>query len=267
MPRKKTDTTVIQERDHHLLRELSVMRVIDREQAKIICGFGSISRVNRRLLALTQAKLLKRIFMGGPAWKKSFYFLSSLGAKLVGTDHVLRRRNNEFVTSDYFLPHQLAINSVYCAAKYRPHPPEGISVIRHDSFYLPIDAHRSLIPDRYLEFSIPEGTLPAFLEVDLGNESLRTWRSKVEKYLRYAISHDFERTFGHPAFRVLAVTNSEGRTRALRRATLEVTNKLFWFTTLDAIRWSGFWSRIWLRPGAREGEPLPLVSSVADRRT
>ncbi len=42
---------VLQERDRHLLRELSVMRVIDREQAKIVAGFRSITRVNRRSLS------------------------------------------------------------------------------------------------------------------------------------------------------------------------------------------------------------------------
>lgn len=41
--------TVIQERDQHLLRELDVMRVIDREQAKEVAGFGSTTRANASL--------------------------------------------------------------------------------------------------------------------------------------------------------------------------------------------------------------------------
>jgi hypothetical protein len=33
------DRIILQERDLHLLRELSAMRVVDREQAKIVAGF------------------------------------------------------------------------------------------------------------------------------------------------------------------------------------------------------------------------------------
>ena len=76
---------VIQDRDRHLLRELSVMRVIDREQAKHVAGFGSTTRANCRLLALSRAGLLRRMFLGtvGGA-RKALYSLSAEGAKLVG---------------------------------------------------------------------------------------------------------------------------------------------------------------------------------------
>ena len=51
---------VLQARDRKLLQELALMRVIDREQAKTIAGFGSTTRVNARLLALVRAGLLRR---------------------------------------------------------------------------------------------------------------------------------------------------------------------------------------------------------------
>jgi FlaA1/EpsC-like NDP-sugar epimerase len=40
------------------------MRVVDREQAKIVAAFGSTTRANARLLALTRAGLLRRFFLG-----------------------------------------------------------------------------------------------------------------------------------------------------------------------------------------------------------
>src|ERR1039458_886835 len=55
---------VLQARDWQLLQELAVMRVVDREQAKIVAGFGSTTRANVRLLALTRAGLLRRFFLG-----------------------------------------------------------------------------------------------------------------------------------------------------------------------------------------------------------
>ena len=55
---------MVQPRDRKLFEELAVMRVIDREQAKIVAGFGSTTRANARLLALTRAGLLRRFFLG-----------------------------------------------------------------------------------------------------------------------------------------------------------------------------------------------------------
>src|ERR1041385_4615248 len=76
---------VLQPRDRHLLEELAIMRVADREQAKTVAGFGSTTRVNARLLRLTQAGLLKRFFMGTTAGgAKALYALSLKGARAVG---------------------------------------------------------------------------------------------------------------------------------------------------------------------------------------
>src|SRR6266487_1550579 len=61
---------VVQPRDRKLLEELAVMRVVDREQAKIVAGFGSTTRANTRLLALTRAGLLRRFFLSS---RKSLY--------------------------------------------------------------------------------------------------------------------------------------------------------------------------------------------------
>jgi hypothetical protein len=45
---------VLQERDLRLLESLEVMRVINREQAKVIAGFHSTRRANDRLLTLAR---------------------------------------------------------------------------------------------------------------------------------------------------------------------------------------------------------------------
>src|SRR5579863_3232566 len=89
--------TILQDRDRHLLRELAVMRVIDREQAKCVAGFGSTTRANDRLLGLTRAGLLRRFFLGTKAGgKKAIYALSPNGAKLVDVPlRRPRRKQNE----------------------------------------------------------------------------------------------------------------------------------------------------------------------------
>jgi hypothetical protein len=74
------DRIILQERDLHLFRELAVMRVVDREQAKIVAGFASTSRANARLLALIRAGMLRRFFLGSGGGRKALYVLSPKGA-------------------------------------------------------------------------------------------------------------------------------------------------------------------------------------------
>jgi hypothetical protein len=226
------------------------MRVIDREQAKLVGGFHSLRRVNRRLLALTRAGLLKRFFMGTVAGgKRALYSLSPLSAKLVQVPcRGPRRRKDEAVTVDFFVHHQLCINEIYCVLKYQTIPLSTIQLGCWKNFTSPIDAKRSLKPDGYFEIHSGQDTLASsFLEMDLGHENLVVWRTKVQKYLDYAVSGDFERTFHQRQFRVLVVTDSERRREVLRRATLSVTEKIFWFSTIDSIHRNGFWSRTWFR--------------------
>src|SRR6266481_6326514 len=103
---------VIQERDRHLLKELATLRIIDREQAKIVGAFASTTRVNTRLLALTRAGLLRRFFLGaGEGSKKAVYSLSPKGATLIGaTPRGPRWPNDALLIADFFVLHQLAIN-------------------------------------------------------------------------------------------------------------------------------------------------------------
>src|SRR5260221_4562733 len=94
MPGANADI-IIQERDRDLLKKLSTFRVVDREQAKIIGGFNSTTRVNTRLLALTRARLLRRFFLSvNEANKKAVYSLSPQGASLVGATAYEARRAN-----------------------------------------------------------------------------------------------------------------------------------------------------------------------------
>lgn len=84
--RSRRTGAVIQKRDRHLLHELGTMRVIDREQGQTVMGFASIRRTNRRLLKLTHAGLLRRIFIPNPPiGQKALYTLSPNGAALTGS--------------------------------------------------------------------------------------------------------------------------------------------------------------------------------------
>src|SRR5438046_462421 len=122
-------------------------------------------------------------------------------------------------------------------------------------FNKPLDSGTRLIPDGYFEIRTPQKMLCAFLEVDLGNEGLSVWKRKVESYLQYAISGEFEKQFGQLQFRVLVIANTARRMRSLHAATLSLTDKIFWFSTFDSIAQTGFWSPVWVR--GRNGERQP----------
>ena len=255
---QKSRGMVIQERDRHLLRELSVMRVIDRELAKVVAGFGSTTRANARLLTLTRAGLLHRFFQGTIAGgAKALYTLSEKGARLVGVSASgPRRREDQSVVADFFIQHQLGINEVYHALKYPNPVPEGIAFKRWMTFPKRPAPGARLIPDGYVELETPSGIMAAFLEVDLGHERLRVWRDKVRNYLDLAVTGNFEREFQQSRFRVLVVADSERRLQAIQEAVLAVTDKIFWFATFESIRREGVFAPVWRRPKSDTRQPL-----------
>ena len=237
---------VVQQRDLRLNRELAVMGVVDREQAKIVAGFGSTTRANARLLALTRAGLLRRFFLGS---RKSLYSLSEKGAQLADVPlRGPRRKQNETLVADFFIEHQLAINNIYCALKFGAIPVVGVRFRRWIAFHEPITKNVRLIPDGYFELETQRETLAAFLEVDLGHERGAVWEEKAKNYLQLARSGDFEKLFGTNRLRVLVLANSERRLHSLRKKVRAVTQEMFWFATLGAVRNQGFFAPVWYRP-------------------
>jgi len=248
---------VIQERDRRLLSELAVMRVVDREQARIAGGFNSTTRINTRLLALNRAGLLRRFFLGGAgSGRKALYALSARGAAEVSVPmRGPKRRNDEVLVADYFVSHQLGINSLYCELKYGALP-APVTFERWVSFSEPLSGNLRLIPDAYFEFRTPADTMAAFLEVDLGHERLAVWKEKIKKYLELALSGDCELWFGQSRFRVLVVANSERRLHSIRKVVRASTQKIFRFTTFESIEAKSFFGPVWHRPEGDEKQAL-----------
>lgn len=244
---------VIQERDRILLRELSVMRVIDREQAKVAGRFGSTTRVNTRLLALTRHQFLRRYFLGTSAGgTKALYALSRKGAQLIGVPlRGPQRPKDETRPVDFFVEHQLAVNAVYCALKFGTLP-DGVTFHRFLSFSQPITPAIRLIPDGYVELITPSGTFAAFLEVDLGHERGPIWEKKCEKYLQFAVRNADERAAIHRPFRVLVILPTERRLQSIRRMVARITPKVFWFGSQEYINREGLFGSVWLRPTGEE---------------
>jgi hypothetical protein len=243
----KDHRMVVQPRDIAFLRELSILLVVDRDQAMVAGGFRSVTRINTRLLALYRAGLVRRFFLGSGGGCKALYALSAKGAQLIGVPlRGPRRRQDQMLIADFFVQHQLAINEVYCALKFKPI--QGASFHRWIPFHEPLVGGLSLIPDGYVEFSTPAGIDASFLEVDLGHESLTVWKEKTRHYLQLALSGEFQKRIRQDRFRVIVLANSERRLHSIRTAVAATTEKIFWFATLDAIRNDKFFASVWFRP-------------------
>jgi hypothetical protein len=239
---KQQRVVVLQDRDRHLLEELGVMRIIDRDQAKVVAGFRSTRRVNDRLLTLTRAGLLKRIPLGSS--EQTAYALSGTSLQPSST-----------IPAVLFVRHQLAINAVYLLVKYRALP-LGVRLLRWMRFDQPVSKTLPLIPDGYFEIESSAQVRPMFLEVDLGTEALPVWQKKTQLYLQLALSGEFTKIIGQSQFRVLAIANTERRMQNIRSTVAKSTDKIFWFTSQETIQRDGFWSAVWLRPQGDQRQSL-----------
>lgn len=251
---------MLQPRDLHLMRELAVMRVADREQAKVVAGFGSTTRVNARLLMLTRAGLLRRFFLGSGGGRKALYALSPKGALAAEVPaRGPRRPQDALLVADYFVGHQLAVNGIYCALKYGVIPLPQVTFRRWLDFQEPVVSGIGLIPDGYVEFTTPGGVAACFLEVDLGHESQTVLKGKAEHYLQLAVTGRYRERFGHERFRVLVVANSERRLHSIRKTVAQITQKIFWFATLKSVG-NGFFAPVWFRP--TDSQPTTLIETT-----
>ena len=246
---------VVQARDFTVLHELATMRVADREQLKVAAGFNSTTRVNTRLLALARAGLLRRFFLGSGGGRKALYALASKGAQMIQAPcRGPRRPQNATLVADFFIEHQLRVNDLYCALKFGATP--GVRFVNWVAFHEPLMPNLRLIPDGYVEISTTDGIDGSFIEVDLGHEGLPIWKDKARNYLQLALSGEYERFFRHPRFRVLVLLNSERRLQSVRGAVAEITEKVFWFATLDAAKGEKFFAPVWQRPAGKTYQPL-----------
>ena len=236
MTGSKKTTTVLQERDLRLFEALEAMRLVDREQAKVVAGFQSTRRANNRLLQLTQAGFLKRAFVGS---RQAVYWLPDDSLQRGG-----KGKEHPHEPAALFLRHRLEINRLHLLVRYQriPIPPWRFLVWR--SFRQSLSQTVPLIPDGYFELGSSQDVRPMFVEVDLGTEAVPILARKARLYLELATSGEFAKLFGRPQFRVLVITTSVDRLLNIRAAIARQTDKVFWFTTLAVVKQERFWGAV-----------------------
>ncbi|HZR18559.1 MAG TPA: replication-relaxation family protein [Verrucomicrobiae bacterium] len=237
----KRTTIVLQERDLRLLEALQSMRVINREQAKVVAGFHSTRRANDRLLMLSRAGFLKRAFIGS---REAVYWLPGKAVE----ERSQKAGGSGAEPAALFLKHRLEINRVNLLVQYCGIPVRGWWFGSWRAFQQPLSPTLPLIPDGYFELGSAAGFRPIFLEVDLGTEAVPVIAKKVNLYLQLGASGEFGQLFNRSQFRVLVITTGQRRLENLRAAVAKRTDKIFWLGTLDLLSPEKFWSTCWLRP-------------------
>ncbi len=147
-----------------------------------------------------------------------------------------------------FLKHQLEINRVHLLVQYSSIPLRGWWFVHWQGFQKTLSATVPLIPDGYFELGSQQAFRPVFVEVDLGTEAVPIVLKKASLYLTLAASGEFSKLFNRSQFRVLVITTSERRLQNLRAPIAKLTDKIFWFATLDVLSPEKFWAVSWLRP-------------------
>lgn len=248
---------VLQPRDVRLLRELHALRVARREDAAIVGAFGSVTRVNTRLLALARAGYLRRIAAGTErGGRRYLYVVTRQGAAAAGVGYVpVPLKARALVAGQPSFEHQLRLNALYLRVAHAP-PAGAPDLIHWRTFAAPIAPGLPLVPDAYFELAAPQGPLGVFLEIDQGTESHRVWRGKVRAYLQLAASGAFTARFGRDRFRVAVVVPSLRRVRTLQRTIAAATTKVFWLATQDAASGADPWGRAWYRPTVPDPQPF-----------
>ncbi len=243
----RTPRLILQPRDVRLINALSELRCVDREQASRIAPFHSPSRAKTRLLALVRSGHLVHDFVGTiNGGRKAVYFLA--GSRKPRQQPLLAS-----VETERFIEHQLWLNEVYLSMSET----ERATRVRWERPTAAIPGRGGIIPDAFVELTIDAKRLGAFIEVDLGTESMPVWQRKVEGYLRLARSGFVQEHYGFPSFRVLVAAKTEDRIWAIRALIARSTDKVFWLADIKSIQRDGFWSPIWLRPTGGQKQPLP----------
>ena len=247
-----SNNLILQPRDLLLLRALSELRILTRDQTAALSGFHSTTRVNVRLSKLRHARLIQRYFVAGATGSRcSVYALTRRGAQTVQLPfQPLKWSADSVVLGNAFAAHQLALNDVRIAMSE-----SGQMLALWKTLDEPISPAAKLVPDALIERKIDDMWRSMFLEVDLGTETLPTWTMKTRHYLHFATGGDYRKIIQADRFGVLVATDSEARLRLLRTHIAKLTPKLFWFTTLNIIKQQGFWSPIWLRPEGDQQTP------------
>lgn len=248
---------ILQERDKELFVALYHYSFLTNEQIKALLNFGCLTRVNWRLRKLYDNNYLSRAYLSNPCGQaKIAHFIGPeaipIIAERIKLDPLIikqaRKRLRKAKASA--ISHCLLVNKVRLtfelACRNKP------EIIIGEWKRVALKAESVFYPDAYFSYQHNGKRYNFFLEVDGSIRSSKAFRDRLQNYLKYGTEGYFSRQFGFNFYRVLLVCQSQERLKALYNIASRLTDKMFWFATMEQMSPENAFNTIWLRPGKQE---------------
>ena len=268
---KNPKPILLQPRDKGIVTKIHEFGFLSRDQIQRLFSFNCTTRVNIRLRKLFDHGYLSRRFLHtSKGSSKAIYFLGPEGIHLVSVENgidplAIEKRLEVFrEKKELFFDHDILVNEVRIAFYLVFNNGDGLRLDRwvdstdclqeYRVFNKKLDRGSNHVfrPDGYFRYFYGGKIFSCFLEVDRSTMSNTRFQSKVKVYLDYAQSGLYQQRYGLKFFRVLVLTKTKERLLNLKSVTEELTDKIFWFSTVDDFLSGKAFARIWERPH-REG--------------
>jgi hypothetical protein len=266
------DRAIIQDRDMSLLRALAEdFRLLTREQIGELFPMGSTSRLNFRLKQLRDAGFLsaRLVAVEGTVAKHAYY----LGprAHTVFDDPAEQRivaslRMQAAQLSESSFAHRFLVDSAHIrfltAGRQYPNYRLLTWVDQYSHWWKSFrDYGVPCQSDGYGEFLMLlyfDSLFTFFLEVDRGTERGQSIRDKIDRYIAYGDSGDYQRRFAAKTYRVVFIASDSRRAESILKIIETKTDRYFWVTSWEHFRAAKLLDSYWLRPHR------PGLHSLAD---
>ncbi len=281
--RKQPKGIRLTSRDQKVLAALAEHRLLSGDQLRRLVFQVSASKVRRRLRALYDHGLVRRMPIlalprqGIPPFvytlsRDGVALLSGLGemASETGTNGVgVQYIHHRYLVNEFYVTLVEASRAAECAVRGWRHE-EALKVSRSRGG-LPqaervehprLSEPTSFLPDAFFELDLGQDhSFAFFVEIDRATHPQRVWRKRAQLYAAYADTRAglFKRRFGRETFRVLIVTTPDYRKRSRRdnilrsiQATIG-TSDMFLATTFEQMTAVCVLNRVWHRADGGNG--------------
>ncbi len=255
--KRSRNPLILQPRDTEILKAVYEYRFLSGEQIRNLCGFNCRKRANNRLRKLFDNGFLSRRLFVSHFERQILYFPGPKAIETIvlktGLDplEVRRKRARALKTRDSFLSHFLSINNFRYSleACSRKNSRMKTEIWKYKPALFSEEEAR-IYPDAYFRLGYSDKAYNFLLEIDRSTESRKRIKKKIEDYLDYGLTGDFERQFGfqNQYFRLLIVCKTLIRLKTLLRIIEKVTDKSFcWLAVEKNIAPEKILSEIWFR--------------------
>ena len=277
-----SETIDLQPDDHELIRLLGgTFLMLDDRQVGDLFPHRSPRAFKERRVKLVRAGYLNLRHPDEIARPGNhLYYLGPAGQKVLDPESrdpkIVSRIKKARSFSDADLAHLYLANWIqikFMAARQHYSDFELVSWIpQYAPLWLMLNRHGlSVRPDGFARYAKNSRTFHAFIEVDRNTYRSELHR-KFEGYYRYAQSGRSSAHLSAPHFRVLFVTISRSRVKALLRLASSYPADLFWITTVENFFAKPLFEPCWRSPSSsclhgldEPTEPLPLPPDPPSR--